>query len=299
MSNRTLQSRQILLAVILGVALSGCNTFRRQYSPLPAFQPPPTTLGAILPELEKRWPQLNSYQAQGDMAVSGEGVTGTVGFNSNLMYESPAQIRVRASRGPKTVLEVLQTGQVVSIIDSLDQKVYMGPVEQLIEHPGVIGGIEPLEIARALLIGQTFVNAVGVARAGGDDPATLNFEGDRLVFAQNLQMPGTTSVGRREEYVLRQRDGLIEGARLVQILPGERVVELIVDYNRWGVTGEGMAYPSEVVIESQNPRTRLKIQVDTVTVNYPFTPQAFYIDSGRYQMRGLNELLSPSAVQEA
>ncbi len=285
--------RVIGLVVVL-VTLSGCQFFRGQYSPLEPFSPQPTTLGQILPQLEQRWAPVGTYQAQGAMALSGEGIRGTVSFRSNTLYESPANIRVRASRGPKTVFEVLQTGSVVSIVDGTEEKVYVGAVEELLSHPGIIGGIEPLEIARALLIGQSFMNALNVTRASGGEVENIAFEGDRLALSQVFTAPGETKPNRLEEYVVRREDGLIEGARLVQRQSDGQMVEVVVQYDEWGIDPQGMPYPKQFVIHSQSPKTELKVEVEESEINPKFTPQVFSIDQDKYEMRPLEQLLQPS-----
>lgn len=285
--------RVIGLVAVL-VTLSGCQFFRGQYSPLEPFSPQPTTLGQILPQLEQRWAPVGTYQAQGAMALSGEGVRGTVSFRSNTLYESPANIRVRASRGPKTVFEVLQTGSVVSIVDGTEEKVYVGAVEELLSHPGIIGGIEPLEIARALLIGQSFMNALNVTRASGGEVENIAFENDRLALSQVFTSPGETKPNRLEEYVVRREDGLIEGARLVQRQSDGQMVEVVVQYDEWGIDPQGMPYPKQFVIHSQAPKTELKVEVEESEINPKFTPQVFWIDQDKYEMRPLEQLLQPS-----
>ena len=276
-----------ILTAIFGLTLGGCQFFRPEYSPLPAFSPKPDQLGAILPELQKRWSPITTYKASDELEIS-RGLLGTRAFPSAVVYESPDRFRLGLTRGPSTVLEVLQVGDQVGIMLPTDRIVFVGAVEELKQHPGAIGGVEPLEIARALLIGETFMEAIRSEQQAGKNPAQRSFEDDKLVFGHDVAEPGQPV--RHEQYVVRQKDGLIESARLETRVPGqpERVVD--IEYDRWGISN-GRPYPTRVVIRSS--AAKMIADIDSAEANPgDMSERAFTVDPQRFTtVRPLQEFL--------
>ncbi|MCX7015596.1 MAG: hypothetical protein NTW86_24095 [Candidatus Sumerlaeota bacterium] len=206
---------RIALALLAG-GLSSCVLIQKPYSSVRPLSAPPQTLGAILPQLEARWPEPRTFQGQGELIVSGEGIRGKDVVDGNLLYSAPDRLRFRASRLPVgTVFEILQTGGRVSIKLNREGKVFEGSAAELASHPELIGGVEPLEVVRAFLIGRSFLDAVKEEQARGADPGSLAFQGDALTV-RAVREGTPTRAPRMEEYVVRRKDGLIQAARLFE-----------------------------------------------------------------------------------
>jgi len=282
-------SRFALVAFIMMLSLSGCQFLRPSYGPVKPFSPAPARLGDILPQLEQRWPQVQTYQAEGAMSVSG-GLTGRVGLTTKFYYRFPYQMRLRADRGALTVLEVLQSGDQVAILDNTSRRLYYGSVQQLRNSPEVIGGLEPLQVANALLIGHTFLRTVRDVQATGAEPQGIRFSGGTATLARKMASAGPNLPEQIEEYTIRRRDGLIQGVRLTEKMPDGSARTLTVKYNSWGGTAEH-PYPKSMTIDSSNPRTRLRVTVDSATMNPNLQPGVFTVDPQRYQVMPLQELL--------
>ena len=106
----------------LGAALcAGCWMGRAPYSRLAPLSPQPATLADALPELERRWPEAATFQAAGDLVLSGESIRGKWKVEADLAYQAPDRLRFRASRFPlSTVFEILQVGEAVELLRSHD-----------------------------------------------------------------------------------------------------------------------------------------------------------------------------------
>ena len=298
--NRASSFRRFAPSAVLAAYMllsTGCWLRPTPFSPLPPLAPPPERLGQIMDRLRGRWPPVHTLQGQGELVLSGEGIRGKTWIQATILHASPDRLRFRASRPPLgTVFEILQAGQAVSIKLNRERKVFQGTAEELAGRPELIGGIEPLELARAVLIGESLAEAIDQEAGQDRDPAGLAFQNGCLVFSSIRPAPGGHGVERLEEFVIRQKDGLVEEARLSERDGQQWRRRLTIVYRHWEERG-GRPYPQRFEILADHPATRLDVEVATIQFNPTLSPQVFIMDSKGDSILPLAELFQ-SAPQE-
>jgi hypothetical protein len=278
---------------------AGCWLGKTPYGPLERIEPPPARLGQALAALEEgeRCAEVSTCLAQGDLTFSAEGMRGKTSVQSNLLYATPDRLRFRASYPlVGLVFEILQTGPAVQIKLNREGRIFRGTARELAEHPELIGGLEPLEVIWAFLVGQRLLEAVEEQREAGLEPDAVPFKEDLLVFSRQVPSPGGSKSESVEEYDIRREDGLIQEVRVYDSSREKRrkraMPRLTVRYSGWGLK-EGRLYPRKFEIHSRHPDTRLKIKVDKAQFDLFLQARVFQMDTEGFETLPLEELFLP------
>jgi hypothetical protein len=266
--------------------LSGCVA---KFSPLEPCVPPLQTLGDVAAHLSERSPAVGTCLARGDLVLSGARIDGKKSFIADIRYAEPQCLRLRGSHlAVGTLFDVFQEGDRISV--KLEKRIFQGSVDELESFPGITGGVEPLEIVRAVLIEQALLEAIERKRAAGLDPADVEFAGQTLVLKR--EAPLETALGRvRNEYFsIRRRDGLVSEARVE--LPGgdgssPRVYT--IRYLKYDLE-DGVPFPSRFELVCEDPRIRLRVDMEKIRFNPELSGKGFDVDARGCEIFPLSRL---------
>jgi len=243
-------------AMAVCLTCSSCTLFRPSFeAPVATFVSTPETTGDLADRLAPQHPRVEHFNAKMRVLASGEDIRGKQKIRLNALYRVPDQIFLRAvHRRAGELFWITQNGEGAAVYLPQAGEFYRGTVDELREHPDVLFGVRPADMARIFLIGQNVVDLLQAVPSETPLPASPE-------SAAHWVIATDPDEGRREVYAIRQADGLVEG---ISVLNEDTMRSARVAYERYDLF-EGVLFPSRFRLVSDRPDLSLVFEVETVT----------------------------------
>jgi len=238
----------VLALMCAGLACRGTGTRPSDFSPL--RNPDPLlrqgTTEELMGLLERRAPPHRTLQAQGRVSVEDQVENRRRWFDVNLLYREPDNVRLRGSRvGPGTLFEVLATNEESWFYNNRNRELFVGTVDDLRDHLGLLGSFDLSELMGSLMIAQ---EARKVIESG-----TMT---DWRVRRNEVEFQETRG-GLTRHWTVDRHSGLV---RRVELREGPTVVAT-VEYDRYELIEGPEILPTQlhVTMPREGIRTRLRV----------------------------------------
>jgi hypothetical protein len=243
-------------AVALCLACSSCTLFRPSFeAPVATFVTTPETTGDLADRLAPQHPRIEHFIAKMAVVASGKGIRGKQKITLYVLCRVPDQIVLKADhRRAGEVFRITQNGNGAAVYLPREGEFYRGTVDELREHPDVLFGVRPADMARILLIGQDVVDLLQAVPSETPLPASP-------VGAAHWVIATAPDTDRRETYAVRQADGLVEA---ITVFNNENKRHARISYERYDLF-EGILFPSRFRLISDRSDLHLLFEVETVS----------------------------------